>query len=152
MTSGARAVLAAVFIWAAGSRLLDWQTSVAAIRGYRVLPPAAVHPAAEVVVVVELVLTAAVASGWATRPVAIVAGAVLAAFVAAVTASWVRGIPIRCGCPAGEVRGTGAYLWALVRDGALVAVAAALVWKPGNRPAVHDASPSTRTPGTNQSS
>jgi hypothetical protein len=69
--------------------------------------------------------------------VAALCALLLVVYIAGIASVWARGLSIDCGCfgtggelPAGQ---RPSYLWDIVRDVALLAVAAFLVWRPRTR-------------------
>jgi uncharacterized membrane protein YphA (DoxX/SURF4 family) len=130
----ARLILAAVFFLAGWSKVFDLAGSGRAVNAYQVMP----FPLAKVVGAalpfVEIALALLLLAGLATRIVAWVAAGLLAVYIGGIASVWARGLSIDCGC-----FGTGGqlaagqhpnYLWDIVRDLALLAVAALLAFHP----------------------
>ena len=121
-----RLVLGAVFIYAAYTKLRQSYLLFAlSIDSYQLLPEWAVLTVARTLPWIELGIGALLLSGWKLRAVSIAAAVVLTMFFGIMVIEYGRGAGIDCGC-----FGVGEALsWkTLVRDGALVVAAYALVW------------------------
>lgn len=94
----ARIVVAFVFGWAAIAKIADPAGSVRAVRAYRILPEALVHPVAYALPSFELALAVLLLVGLATRWVGALAALSLAGFIGAVASAGLRGLRIDCGC------------------------------------------------------
>jgi uncharacterized membrane protein YphA (DoxX/SURF4 family) len=137
LATAGRAVLAAVWTWAALAKIADPDAAVRAVRAYRLLPEALVRPVAWGLPFVELALAVLLLTGLATRFAASVSAGLLAVYMVGIGSAWARGLRIDCGCfggggPSARV-GAGDYLLDLARDAALLAVAVALAWRPRSR-------------------
>jgi len=129
-----RAALAILFAAAASHKLRAPAHFVATVRNYRLMPPMLTPAVAALLVSAEVVVAAFLATGTA-RPVgAIAAAALLAVYAAAIAANLARGRQhIDCGCTApGAARTIHGGL--VVRNGALVLVALALLGPEAERP------------------
>lgn len=131
-----RLVLAAVFATAGAQKLPDPAASVRAVRAYRLLPEAVVHPVAYGLPVLEIGLAALLLLGLATRLAALLSAVLLLVFVAGIASVAARGLSIDCGCFGGG--GTVApadthYTAEIVRDTALLVAALALARWPTSR-------------------
>jgi uncharacterized membrane protein YphA (DoxX/SURF4 family) len=136
----ARVVLAGVFAAAALPKIADPATFATDIVNYRLLPEAATALPAIVLPWIEL--TAALAVLWprSARGAAVLIGALLLAFIAALLSAIARGLDIECGCFGGApANAPPPSLWpTVVRDVALlVAVWVVLAW-PGTDPSIRD--------------
>ena len=136
VSTAARLVLGAVFLVAGAVKVIDPQSSVAAVRAYRLLP----SPLATIVgwglPFAEIALGVLLLVGIATRLVALASAVLLLVFVAAVISAAARGLSIDCGCfgGGGDVApGQTAYGIEIVRDVGLLLLAVWLVWQPRNR-------------------
>jgi uncharacterized membrane protein YphA (DoxX/SURF4 family) len=139
--AGARLVLAVVFGWAAIAKMSDPDAAVRAVRAYRILPEALVHPAAWGLPFLELAVAALLLGGIATRLSAGVAAGLLAAFMVAIASAWARGLQIDCGCFGGggpAHASAASYLSELARDAVLLTMAIGLVVHPASRLALLD--------------
>jgi len=128
--------LGVVAIAAGASKIGDIPASVRAVRAYELLPEPLVVAAGSALPFVEIVLGALLVTGLLTRWAALGFGLLLVAFAVGIASAWARGLAIDCGC----FGGGGAidpdqtqYLVDLLRDVALVAVAAVLVRHPRSR-------------------
>lgn len=136
VSTAARLVLGAVFLVAGALKVIDPQSSVAAVRAYRLLP----SPLATIVgwglPFAEIALGVLLLVGIATRLVALASAVLLLVFVAAVISAAARGLSIDCGCfgGGGDVApGQTAYGIEIVRDVGLLLLAVWLVWQPRSR-------------------
>lgn len=136
VSTAARLVLGGVFLVAGWLKVVDPQSSVAAVRAYRLLP----DPVATIVgwglPFAEIALGILLLAGIATRVAAAVAAVLLVVFMAAVVSAAVRGLSIDCGCfgGGGEVApGQTAYGIEIVRDLGLLLLAIWLTWHPSSR-------------------
>jgi uncharacterized membrane protein YphA (DoxX/SURF4 family) len=139
--TGARLVLAVVFAWAGVAKMSNPDAAVRAVRAYRILPEALVHPAAWGLPFVELAVAALLLFGIATRLAAAVGAGLLTAFMIAIASVWARGIQIDCGCFGGggpAHAGAAQYLSELARDAVLLGLAIGLVVHPTSRFALLD--------------
>ena len=93
-----RLVVGGVFIWASLDKLAHPAEFARAIHHYRLVPYALLHPAALLLPAVELLAGAALVLGWQRRGAALVCGAMLVIFLAAIGSALARGLDISCGC------------------------------------------------------
>ncbi len=131
-----RLVLAGVFLAAGGLKAVDPQTSVAAVRAYRLLPPAAETLVGWGLPFLEIALGLVLAAGAFTRVAGAVSAALLTVFVLAVVSAAARGLSIDCGCFGGGgsvAEGQTDYGGEIVRDSLLLLLALWLVWQPRSR-------------------
>ena len=136
VSTGARLVLGGVFLVAGGLKVIDPQSSVAAVRAYRLLPSSLVTIVGWGLPFAEIALGLLLLAGVATRLVAVASAVLLLVFIAAVTSAAARGLSIDCGCfgGGGDVApGQTAYGTEIVRDVGLLLLAAWLVWQPRSR-------------------
>ena len=116
--------------------MIDPQSSVAAVRAYRLLPSSLVTIVGWGLPFAEIALGVLLLAGVATRLVAVASAVLLLVFIAAVTSAAARGLSIDCGCfgGGGDVApGQTAYGTEIVRDVGLLLLAAWLVWQPRSR-------------------
>jgi protein-disulfide isomerase len=152
LSLGGRLVGAAVFGWAALSKIGDPAATARAVRAFKLLPEALVGPVAHGLPAVELVLAVLLLAGIATRAAGLVADAALAVFIGAITSAGIRGLRIDCGCFGGG--GTVAhtqYLLDITRDSLLLALLATIPIARSSRWSVDrwlDRRAETRRPGT----
>ena len=136
VSTAARLVLGGVFLVAGGLKVIDPQSSVAAVRAYRLLPVSVATLVGWGLPFAEIALGLLLLAGIATRVVADAAAVLLIVFIAAVLSAAVRGLSIDCGCfgGGGDVApGQTAYGTEIVRDVGLLLLAAWLMWQPRSR-------------------
>ena len=121
----ARLALAAIFLYAAATKLPDMAAFAKDVANYRLLPGPLVPFAAAVVVGIELAVGLALVTGLWARAAALVASGMLVLFVAGLSQALLRGIDLRCGCFGGDEAAT----WGTVaRDLVLLVPAAVVLW------------------------
>jgi uncharacterized membrane protein YphA (DoxX/SURF4 family) len=136
LSTAARVVLGTVLLVAGAAKVVDPQASVAAVRAYELLPDGLATGVGWGLPFVEVMLGVVLLAGIAVRPAAFATAVLLAGFVAAVASAAARGLSIDCGCFGGGgpvPPGQTAYAAEIVRDLALLAVAAWLVVRPHSR-------------------
>jgi uncharacterized membrane protein YphA (DoxX/SURF4 family) len=136
VSTGARLVLGGVFLVAGALKVIDPQSSVAAVRAYKLLPASMETIVGWGLPFAEIALGLLLLAGIATRAVAAATAMLLLVFIFAVASAWVRRLSIDCGCfgGGGEVApGQTAYGTELVRDVGLLLLALWLVWQPRSR-------------------
>jgi putative oxidoreductase len=119
-----RLALAAVFLYAAATKLPDMAAFATDLANYRLVPPPLVPWAASAVVGIEIVVGLALLSGLWARGAALVAAGMLVVFIAGLTQALLRGIDLRCGCFGGD---EPANWWTVLRDLALLVPALVLL-------------------------
>lgn len=90
--------LGGVFLYAAHDKILDPQSLVTIIWGYRILPPGPINILAIFMPWLELLVGVGLATGFKRQGAAFVAGGLLLMFTAALFVNAVRGINVACGC------------------------------------------------------
>lgn len=132
-----RLVLGGVWIVAGALKVTDLDASVRAVRAYRLLPDLAAQVLGAGLPVVEIVLGVLLVVGLGVRVAGALSVLLMGAFVVGIASAWARGLQIDCGCfgsggalAAGE---SPTYGLELARDGALLAVAGLLTWRPSGR-------------------
>jgi uncharacterized membrane protein YphA (DoxX/SURF4 family) len=136
VSTGARIILGGVFLVAGAFKVIDPQSSVAAVRAYKLLPASLVTIVGWGLPFAEIALGLLLLAGIATRVVAAATAMLLIIFILAVVSAAARGLSIDCGCfgGGGEVApGQTAYGIELVRDLGLLLLALWLVWQPRSR-------------------
>jgi uncharacterized membrane protein YphA (DoxX/SURF4 family) len=126
-------------LWSGGAKISEPQQAVMAVQAYKILPVSVGEFVGYALPLFELALALALLLGVATRVTAIVAGALMTAFVVGVASAWARGLSIDCGCfgGGGEVpKGEANYLPVLLRDFGFTLLAGWLVAFPASRFAV----------------
>jgi uncharacterized membrane protein YphA (DoxX/SURF4 family) len=122
----ARIALAAIFIYAAWVKLrAPWFLFAASIDSYRMLPSGAVVFIARTLPWFELLLGLLLLIGFRVRWVAAICGALLGAFWLSMLRAYLKGMEIDCGCFG---PGEAISIFTLLRDGAMVALAAFVWW------------------------
>jgi uncharacterized membrane protein YphA (DoxX/SURF4 family) len=136
VSTAARVVLGGVFLVAGGLKVIDPQSSVAAVRAYRLLPTSVATIVGWGQPFAEIALGLLLLAGVATRVVAAAVVVLLVVFIAGVASAAIRGLSIDCGCfgGGGDVApGQTAYGIEIVRDVGLLLLALWLVWQPHSR-------------------
>ena len=131
-----RLSLAGVLAWSGAAKVTEPQQAVRAVQAYEILPVSMGEFVGYALPLFELALALALLLGVATRVSAIVAGALMTAFVIGVASAWARGLSIDCGCFGGGgqvAEGEANYLPVLLRDLGFTAMAAWLVVYPASR-------------------
>ena len=129
-------MLGGVFLVAGALKAIDPQSSVAAVRGYQLLPTWITTIVGWGLPFAEIALGLLLLAGIATRAVAVGAAMLLVIFIAGVVSAAARGLSIDCGCfgGGGPVEpGQTAYGVELVRDIGLLLLALWLIWQPRSR-------------------
>jgi putative oxidoreductase len=122
----ARLILGAIFLYAAWAKLREpWWMFAASIDSYQMLPPAISIFIARTLPWLELVLGALLVIGFRLRWVAPACGVLLLVFWISMLRAWMKGMEIDCGCFG---PGEAVSPFTLLRDGAMIALAAFVVW------------------------
>ena len=128
-----RVGLGAVALVAGLAKLSDLPESVRAVRAYQLLPEGLAVLIGNALPLVEVILGVLLVLGLFTRVSAAVFGLMLVAFCIGIGSAWARGLAIECGCFGGggviDPANTS-YVLDLLRDVALITVAAVLVRRP----------------------
>ena len=118
-------LLGGIFVYAAGTKLVDMRQFAEEVANYQLLPAAVVPAAAAAAVGLEVVCGVLLIVGLRTRAAATVVMLLLLVFIGALTQALLRGINLSCGCFGGAEQAT----WGTVaRDVALLAVTALPAW------------------------
>ncbi len=140
--TAARLLLGGVALYAGAIKLGDLDEAAWAVRAYSLLPDALADVVGHVLPLVEVLLGALLIAGLFTRWAAAAFGLLLAGFAVGIASAWARGLAIDCGCFGGggpvDPADTS-YLPDLLRDGALLVLAALLTWRPRSRLALDGA-------------
>jgi len=129
----ARLLVGGVWIAAGLAKLPDPSGSVRAVRAYDLLPESVVPMVGHTLPILEIVVGACLVLGLLTRAMSLVSALMFLAFVVGISAAWVRGLQIDCGCFGGggfDADATSKYPWEIARDVGLLALSALLVWRP----------------------
>jgi uncharacterized membrane protein YphA (DoxX/SURF4 family) len=134
--TAARLGLGGVALAAGIPKIVDLSASVRAVRAFELLPEALAVLVGNVLPLVEIILGVLLVLGLFTRVSAGLFGLLMLAFAVGIASAWARGLSIDCGCFGGggsvDPEDT-AYLTDLLRDAALIALAAVLTWRPRTR-------------------
>lgn len=131
-----RLVLGIVALVAGAAKMSDLAESVRAVRAYQLLPEGLAVLTGTVLPIVEIILGILLVAGLFTRVSAAVFGLLMVVFCFGIGSAWARGLTIDCGCFGGGGQvdpDQTKYLVELLRDFALLAVAAVLVRRPDSR-------------------
>ena len=132
-----RLALAAIFLFAAASKLPDMAAFATDVANYRLVPEVLVPWTAAAVVGIEVVVGLALLTGVYARGAALLAAGMLLVFIAGLSQALLRGINLRCGCFSSD---EPADWWTVLRDLAmLVPAIVVLTLRPEAR--THDAAP-----------
>ncbi|HLS40195.1 MAG TPA: MauE/DoxX family redox-associated membrane protein [Ornithinicoccus sp.] len=126
----ARVALGGMLLVAGLLKVGDLTGSVQSVIAYELFPYEVSRLIGTALPVVEIALGVLLLLGLLTRPVALVGGLLMLAFIAGVASAWARGLSIDCGCfgDGGPVAPEDTrYLEEIVRDVLLVLAAARLV-------------------------
>ncbi|QQS00713.1 MAG: DoxX family membrane protein [Austwickia sp.] len=136
----ARLALAAVWLYAASTKLGKPLTSARAVQAYDIFPYDLAGLIGQALPVVELALGLLLLVGLFVRPVAILSGILLVVFIAGIASAWARGLRIDCGCFGGGGAlawdQQPAYLQEILRDVGFLILAGWLVLRPNSPLAV----------------
>jgi protein-disulfide isomerase/uncharacterized membrane protein YphA (DoxX/SURF4 family) len=94
----ARFALAAVWVYAAVTKIGDADAAVRAVRAYDIVPELLVELLAWGLPAAELALAVLLVTGLAPRAAAWASVAILGIFIAGIASAWARGLQIDCGC------------------------------------------------------
>jgi uncharacterized membrane protein YphA (DoxX/SURF4 family) len=124
-----RFATAAIFLYAASTKIPDMAKFAEEVANYRLLPAALVPATAAVVVGLEVVAGLALLAGPFARAASVITTGMMLVFIAGLTQALLRGIDLSCGCFGGEESAT----WAtVVRDVAMLLPSLAVtVFGPG---------------------
>ncbi|MCQ9127675.1 DoxX family membrane protein [Corynebacterium amycolatum] len=123
----ARFGLAAVWLYSGLIKLLNPLESRQAVQAYELLPSDLVPMVAVALPTFEVILGLLLVLGLFLRPVAVLSGLLLLAFIGGIISAWARGLQIDCGCFGGggydENAGPATYLTEIARDIGFLALA-----------------------------
>lgn len=131
-----RVVLAGILVTAGALKVVDPQSSVAAVSAYELLPAGLATLVGWGLPFAEIALGLLLLVGACTRTVAVAVAALMVAFIVAVLSAWARGLSIDCGCFGGGgavASGETAYGREIARDLGFLALALWLVGRPESR-------------------
>jgi uncharacterized membrane protein YphA (DoxX/SURF4 family) len=123
-----RLVLGGVFAAASLTKITDPQATVRAVRAYRLVPEAVVHPLAYALPYVELAVAVLLLLGLGVRYAAAVAAFMVAVFIAAIGSAAARVLTIDWGCfGGGGATDDPQYTVEILRDAVFLVIAGGLV-------------------------
>ncbi len=125
----ARLALGFTFAWAVVTKLPDLRTFAEEVANYQLLPSGLVPLATVGFVGLEFVAAVALLLGRWVRAASLLSGALLVAFIVALTQALVRGIDLRCGC----FGGTDLATWSTVARDVVLLGLSAVAWMWGER-------------------
>ena len=136
----ARVILAAVFFYAALSKLGEPRTFLRAVRAYQATPEWLSQAIAYGLPVLELCLAVVLLVGVASRLAAFVSAVLFVVFLIGIVQAWGRGLKLECGCfgGGGGVTTHPNYWLDVGRDVLLLVVALVVLWRPLSRYSVDD--------------
>jgi len=132
----ARLALGGVLFAAGYLKVFTLEKSQMAVRAYELLPISVANFLGIVLPFAEIVLGLLLIIGAFTRYMAILGGAIMFVFIAAIASAWARGLTIDCGCfgGGGQVAANETkYLQEIVRDAGLVLLSLFLIRYPVTR-------------------
>jgi uncharacterized membrane protein YphA (DoxX/SURF4 family) len=93
-----RVILAGIFLYSGYIKLQSPLQFASAIAGYKLVSDSLIFPLANYLPWLEIALGVLLLTGWKIRYVSIGASALLLAFIAILTVTYLRGIDADCGC------------------------------------------------------
>ncbi|MBP2702283.1 DoxX family membrane protein [Microbispora sp. RL4-1S] len=143
VATAARLVLAGFLAVAGALKIGTPAISVQAVRAYQLLPDSLAQAFGYGLPVLEIILGVLLVIGLLTRPVAVISGLLMIAFMIGIGSAWARGLRIDCGCFGGGGQLAAGqeptYFWELLRDVGLLACAAWIAIRPPGRLAMDSA-------------
>ena len=112
-----RIILAGIFLYTGYHKLESPLQFAAVLSGYKLFPDSLILPLTYYFPWVEIGLGALLLAGWKIRYVSLGACGLMAAFIAVLTITYVRGIDANCGCFSFDDRITPLTI---VRDGLII--------------------------------
>lgn len=127
-----RLIMGVIFVAAAVPKLLHPDVFTRSINAYELVPNSVAPTIALGLPPLELLLGLLLLAGWRwVRPAAVACLGLLVVFVVALISAWARGLAIDCGCfGGGGATEDPDYEYALLRDLAMMALAAVIIWTP----------------------
>lgn len=93
-----RLVLGGVFVGFGVTKLTDIDQTIRSVRAYQLLPEVVVPAVGTALPLLEILVGALLLLGLLVRPTSVVACLLSLTFAIGITAAWVRGLSIECGC------------------------------------------------------
>lgn len=129
-------IMGGIFLYAAGSKLVDARPLVTIIWGYRILPAGPINLLAIYMPWVELLAGASLLSGYKRRAAALLASGLLTMFIVALGINAVRGVNVACGCFSASAEDVSNAWLLVLRDLPMLAAALVLLLFPPRSSAV----------------
>jgi uncharacterized membrane protein YphA (DoxX/SURF4 family) len=129
-------VMGGIFLYAAGSKLVDPRPLVTIIWGYRILPAGPINLLAIYMPWVELLAGVSLLSGYKRRAAALLASGLLTMFIVALGINAVRGVNVACGCFSASAEDVSNAWLLVLRDLPMLAAALVLLLFPPRSSAV----------------
>ncbi len=122
--------LGGIFLYAAGSKLIDPRPLVTIIWGYRILPAGPINLLAIYMPWLELLVGIGLFTGFKRRAAALLGGGLLVMFIVALGINAVRGVNVACGCFSASAEDVGNAWLLVLRDLPMLAAALVLLLAP----------------------
>ncbi len=132
VTFAVRVLIGALFVVAGATKVGHFNDLAAAIAGFRLIPATVIAPLAVLLPFLEIGVGLYLIAGLFTRGAAILAGALLAIYSAAIASAVLRNIPANCGCfgPQDQAKADWPHVFI---DLSLAAVCLIVAWRaPGS--------------------
>lgn len=126
-------VLGGIFLYAAHDKILNPQSLVTIIWGYRILPPGPINLVAIYMPWLEALIGLALVTGVKRQAAAIWATALLSLFTAALLINAIRGFNVACGCFSTSAQDVHNAWLLVLRDVPMLLAAAVLAFAPPRR-------------------
>lgn len=110
-----RLVVAGLFVYAGAIKLAQPDTFLGDIESYRMMPYSLAWLVAFYLPPLEILCGLGLLWGKSRDASAVILIGLMLVFIVAITAAWMRGLDISCGC-FGTSEGETNYLWLIVRD------------------------------------
>jgi hypothetical protein len=124
-----RLILGGVFVWASTYKILHPAAFAGVIANYQLLPDVLVNGYAVTLPWLELLLGFFLIFGLWLPGAVVLSNLLLVVFSGALVFNMARGLDIHCGCFTSDTIGNPKTTWYLVRNAALITVAAYLLFK-----------------------
>ncbi|MDD5564195.1 MAG: hypothetical protein PHQ91_10825 [Thermoanaerobaculaceae bacterium] len=122
--------LGGIFLYAAGSKLIDPRPLVTIIWGYRILPPGPINLMAIYMPWLELLVAIGLLTGYKRRAAALLASGLLTMFITALAVNALRGVNVACGCFSASAEDVSNAWLLVLRDLPMFAAALVLLLAP----------------------
>ncbi len=126
-------VMGGIFLYAAGSKLVDPRPLVTIIWGYRILPAGPINLLAIYMPWLELLVGIGLLTGFKRRAAALWGAGLLVMFITALGINAVRGVNVACGCFSASAQDVSNAWLLVLRDLPMLAAALVLLFFPPRR-------------------